>query len=96
MRKSIKERNFENVAEITMRDSNNFHSICRDSFPTINYLNETSDFLINCVEKINNFCNEKLKIKRKFVVFLFFIFLFIFLFFYIYLFNLTFKVCLFF
>ena len=75
MRKSITERNFDKVAEITMRDSNNFHSVCRDTFPTINYLNETSEFLIRCVDNLNNFFSEKMKSNRKFVVKLYFIFL---------------------
>ena len=68
MRKSISDRNFDEVAEITMRDSNNFHSVCRDTFPTINYLNETSEFLIRLVDNINNFCCEKFKLENKFVV----------------------------
>lgn len=68
MRKSITDRNFDQVAEITMRDSNNFHSVCRDTFPTINYLNETSEFLIRCVDNLNNFFTQKMKLNRKFVV----------------------------
>ena len=72
MRKSINERNFDEVAEITMRDSNNFHSVCRDTFPTIAYLNETSEFLIRSVDNLNNFFAEKMKLKRKFVVKYFF------------------------
>ena len=71
MRKSINDRNFDEVAEITMRDSNNFHSVCRDTFPTITYLNETSEFLIRCVDNLNNYCTEKLKLNRKFVVIIF-------------------------
>lgn len=68
MRKSITSKDFDSVAEITMRDSNNFHSVCRDTFPTINYLNETSEFLIRLCDNLNKFCVEKLETKNKFVV----------------------------
>ncbi len=49
----IKERNFEKLSEITMKESNNFHAVCRDSYPSINYLNDTSCFIIKCVELLN-------------------------------------------
>ena len=55
MKEAILSKDFETVAELTMRDSNNFHAVCRDTFPTINYLNETSEFVIKCVENLNNF-----------------------------------------
>lgn len=62
MRAAIKNKDFETVAELTMRDSNNFHSVCRDTFPTINYMNETSDLIIKCVEYLNTiFLDEKVK-----------------------------------
>jgi diphosphomevalonate decarboxylase len=54
MKKGIFERNFEKICELTVKDSNNFHAICRDTYPTINYLNDTSNFIIKCVEKINS------------------------------------------
>lgn len=54
MREAILGKDFETVAELTMRDSNNFHAVCRDTFPTINYLNETSEFVIKCVDNLNN------------------------------------------
>lgn len=54
MKEAILNKDFEIVAELTMRDSNSFHAVCRDTFPTINYLNETSEFVIKCVDNLNN------------------------------------------
>jgi len=60
MKEAILSKDFETVAELTMRDNNNFHAVCRDTFPTINYLNETSEFIIKCVENLNNlFSNDE-------------------------------------
>ena len=39
--------------EITMRDSNNFHSVCLDTYPPIFYLNSTSNTIIKLISKIN-------------------------------------------
>ncbi len=55
MKEAIQDKNFEIVAELTIKDSNNFHAVCRDTFPTINYLNETSEFIIKCVDNLNKF-----------------------------------------
>jgi len=65
MKQAILDKDFDCVAELTMRDSNNFHAVCRDTFPTISYLNETSEFLIKCVENINNFFFDEFLISNK-------------------------------
>ena len=49
LRKSLEEKNFNKFAEVVMKDSNNFHACCRDSYPSINYLNEQSDFIMKGV-----------------------------------------------
>jgi diphosphomevalonate decarboxylase len=54
MKEAIFSKNFEKVCELTMKDSNNFHAICRDTYPTINYLNDTSNLIIKSVERINS------------------------------------------
>ena len=59
MRKAIKERNFSALAELTMRDSNQLHAICMDSFPPINYLNETSKKIMDLVHRYNGQMAEK-------------------------------------
>ena len=54
MREAIQIKDFDSLCELTIKDSNNFHAVCRDTFPTICYLNDTSNFIIKCVERINN------------------------------------------
>jgi diphosphomevalonate decarboxylase len=58
MREAIFDKNFDKLCELTIKDSNNFHIVCRDTYPPINYLNDTSNFIIRCVEKINEFFNK--------------------------------------
>ena len=58
LKKSLEEKDFSNLAEVIIKDSNNFHACCRDSYPTINYLNEESDFIMKCVYSLNKI-NEK-------------------------------------
>lgn len=53
METAIHERDFEKFAELTMRDSNNFHACCADTYPPIFYLNDTSRAAIRLVENIN-------------------------------------------
>ena len=55
MKKAIEEKDFKTFAELTIKDSNNFHAICRDTFPTINYMNDTSNFIVKCINFINSF-----------------------------------------
>ena len=53
LKKSLKEKDFNSFVEIVIKDSNNFHACCRDSYPSINYLNEESDFIMKCVFSLN-------------------------------------------
>jgi diphosphomevalonate decarboxylase len=53
MEQAIRERDFQLFAEVTMRDSNNFHAVCRDSWPPIDYLNDVSLAACRVVEGIN-------------------------------------------
>ena len=55
MKKYLKDRNYEKIFELTIKDSNNFHAICRDTYPTIYYLNDNSNFIMKIVDFINNF-----------------------------------------
>ena len=49
----IGERRFASFGELTMRDSNQFHATCLDTFPPIFYLNETSKAVIHLVHAYN-------------------------------------------
>ncbi|KAB5583413.1 GHMP kinase [Coniochaeta sp. 2T2.1] len=53
MEKAIADRNFEEFAEVTMRDSNSFHATCADTYPPIFYMNDVSRAAVRAVEAIN-------------------------------------------
>lgn len=53
MEDAIKNRDFPKFAEVTMRDSNSFHSTCADTYPPIFYMNDVSRAAIRAVEAIN-------------------------------------------
>ncbi|KAK3626750.1 diphosphomevalonate decarboxylase [Elasticomyces elasticus] len=54
MEKAIKERDFPAFADLTMKDSNNFHATCLDTSPPILYLNDTSRAAIRICTAINS------------------------------------------
>lgn len=58
MKGAIEKKDLSTVCELTMRDSNSFHAVCRDSFPPLLYMNETSDFIVKCANVINNLYSE--------------------------------------
>ncbi|XP_036896082.1 diphosphomevalonate decarboxylase [Sturnira hondurensis] len=49
----IRERNFEGFGQLTMKDSNQFHATCLDTFPPISYLSDTSRRIIHLVHCFN-------------------------------------------
>lgn len=53
LKKSLEKKDFHSLAEIIIKDSNNFHACCRDSYPTINYLNSESEYIIKAVILLN-------------------------------------------
>ena len=53
MKQAILAKDFESFAELTMRDSNQFHAVCLDSYPPIFYMNDTSHAAVRVVEEIN-------------------------------------------
>lgn len=55
MTKAILEKDFNSFAEITMKDSNQFHAIVQDTYPPIRYMNEISWNIITFVHGINSF-----------------------------------------
>jgi len=42
------------VFELTMRDSNQFHACCLDTFPPIFYMNDTSRAVVRVVDELNS------------------------------------------
>lgn len=55
---AIKERNYDKFAEITMKESNQFHAICLDSYPPFVYVTEVSYKIIELVHTYNEVCGE--------------------------------------
>lgn len=53
MERAVRERDFQTFAKLTMQDSNQFHSICLDTYPPIFYLNDTSRRIIQLVTRYN-------------------------------------------
>ncbi|ETO27293.1 diphosphomevalonate decarboxylase [Reticulomyxa filosa] len=52
-KRAIEEKNFDLLSEVMMKDSNQFHSVCLDSWPPIHYLNDISFSIIDFVHFIN-------------------------------------------
>jgi len=57
--KAIEERDFQTFADITIRDSNQFHAICQDTYPPCVYMNTTSHTVSSLVHQINDHFGEK-------------------------------------
>nr|KAF6407498.1 mevalonate diphosphate decarboxylase [Molossus molossus] len=53
MIRHIKERNFQGFGQLTMKDSNQFHATCLDTFPPISYLSDISRRVIHLVHRFN-------------------------------------------
>ncbi|KAI1262288.1 diphosphomevalonate decarboxylase [Xylariaceae sp. FL1019] len=53
MEEAIAARDFPKFAEVTMKDSNSFHSTCSDTYPPIYYMNDVSRAAVRAVEAIN-------------------------------------------
>ena len=50
----IEEKNFEKLADIIMRDSNELHANCLATFPPIKYMNDSSFKVVSAVHKLND------------------------------------------
>ncbi|KAK7681153.1 diphosphomevalonate decarboxylase [Cerrena zonata] len=53
MKQSILDKDFAKFGDLTMKDSNSFHSVCLDSSPPIFYLNDTSKKIIKLIHALN-------------------------------------------
>ncbi|KAJ3414591.1 diphosphomevalonate decarboxylase [Chytridiales sp. JEL 0842] len=58
MTKAIADRNYDIFAELTMKDSNQFHAVCLDTFPPIFYMNDISRGIISMVHAYNRAAEE--------------------------------------
>ncbi|CAN9507020.1 unnamed protein product [Ophioblennius macclurei] len=58
MIEAIRNKDFPAFAELTMKDSNQFHATCLDTYPPIFYLNSVSQQVINVVHRYNQHHRE--------------------------------------
>lgn len=58
MTQAIKDRDFSKFAEVTMKDSNQFHAICIDTYPPCVYMNDISHAIVNYVHAFNQLEGE--------------------------------------
>jgi diphosphomevalonate decarboxylase len=58
MEKAIMEKDFKGFAELTMKDSNQFHATCLDTYPPVFYLNDISKSIISFVTAYNQVYEE--------------------------------------
>ncbi|KAH9257066.1 diphosphomevalonate decarboxylase [Batrachochytrium salamandrivorans] len=56
MKQAFANADVSKVLELTMRDSNQFHATCLDTFPPIFYMTDTSKEIVNLVTELNNQC----------------------------------------
>ncbi|XP_003228605.2 diphosphomevalonate decarboxylase [Anolis carolinensis] len=54
MTRHIRRRDFEAFGELTMKDSNQLHATCLDTFPPIFYLNDISKQVVRLVHRFND------------------------------------------
>lgn len=50
---AIKQKDFPKFAEITMKDSNQFHAVCLDSYPPFVYMTDVSHLIVDLIHKYN-------------------------------------------
>ncbi|XP_075045392.1 diphosphomevalonate decarboxylase isoform X2 [Mixophyes fleayi] len=53
MIEAIRKKDFEAFGQLTMKDSNQFHATCLDTYPPIFYLNQVSQRIISLVHRYN-------------------------------------------
>lgn len=54
MHQAIIDKDFQTFAEITMKDSNNMHASCLDTFPPCIYMNDTSFSVVELIHAYNS------------------------------------------
>lgn len=56
--KAFLAKDFEAFGELTMRDSNQFHSVCADTYPPIFYMNDVSRQIVRIAHAYNKWAGE--------------------------------------
>ncbi|XP_046397488.1 diphosphomevalonate decarboxylase [Ischnura elegans] len=58
MKKAIREKDFETFAEVTMKDSNQLHAVCLDTYPPAVYMNDVSHSIVELVHAYNSYLGK--------------------------------------
>lgn len=58
MIEAIKKKDFDAFGQLTMKDSNQFHATCLDTYPPIFYLNQVSQRIISLVHRYNAYYGQ--------------------------------------
>lgn len=66
MQRAIIQKDFKTFAELTMKDSNQVHAICLDTYPPFTYMNDISHSIVNFIHSYNDAMDDvKVCISRK-------------------------------
>jgi len=60
MKEAVKHGKTNELIELMIKDSNQFHAVCLDTYPPLIYLNDFSRSVINLITQINKFSNVKI------------------------------------
>jgi len=58
MKKAILDRDYQTFARETMKDSNQFHAVCLDTYPPVFYMNDISKQIVRVLTKFNEVSGE--------------------------------------
>ncbi|XP_072757603.1 diphosphomevalonate decarboxylase [Anoplolepis gracilipes] len=58
MQEAIVEKDFKIFAELTMKDSNQMHAVCLDTYPPCVYMNNISHSIVNLIHSYNDAVND--------------------------------------
>ncbi|KZC08258.1 Diphosphomevalonate decarboxylase, partial [Dufourea novaeangliae] len=58
MEQAIIEKDFKTFAELTMKDSNQFHAVVLDTYPPCVYMNDISHTIVDLIHSYNNAVND--------------------------------------
>lgn len=67
MERAILDKNFPLFAELTMKDSNQMHAICLDTYPPCAYMNDVSRLIVDFVHEYNS-VREKVSVCSWFII----------------------------
>ncbi|XP_052901261.1 diphosphomevalonate decarboxylase [Anopheles moucheti] len=63
VQKAIAEKDFDTFGRVAMKDSNQFHAICLDTYPPCFYMNDVSRSIVRMVDQINKLAGENAPVK---------------------------------